>query len=210
MMGVAQTSEIIYSTDSEFSVDEKEFKPLSMMELKPQQKRRMEALHEKVSKLGFKAKFRMVYVAKKEVYNPKKVANGFVGYMKQFASLDLNNLKPDMDYTMTTANYFDRTRRIIWRKNKIVNNYISRSWYRGINPGIYNVEELASVWHFPVEASVSAPLIEKTPVKKAKPPLSLPTEETIVYQESLEPLFSESASSLDNGAGAPPANLPFA
>jgi hypothetical protein len=41
-------------------------------------------------------------------------------------------------------------------------------------PHILNTEELASIWHFPVEASVKAPLIQKVPGKKAEPPASLP------------------------------------
>ena len=76
-----------------------------MMNLKPKQKYQIEAIQEKASRLGFEFKCRFVYLAKKEVMNKPKVFGGFVGFMKQFMDLDLNNLKPDMDITVTTVNY---------------------------------------------------------------------------------------------------------
>jgi len=214
---IFQSSEAVYALGGE-RVPEKEFKPLSMIELKPKQKKQVEGLHQKVSKLGFRAKLRMVYVAKKEVYNPKKVFNGFVGYIKQFSALDLNAFKPDMNYTATSTAFFAKVKRLNERKRRIITNYINRDWFAGRTPGIYNVEELATVWHFPIEASVRAPLIQKTPAKKGKPPISLPSEDTVVYQESLEPLESLSESigtntktmmKAEENKGDAPSNLPF-
>lgn len=222
--GIWSGSEAIYPA-SEWGLEEKEFKPLSMVELKPKQKKRVEGLHRKVAKLGFKAKLRMIYVAKKDVYNPKKAFNGFVGYIKQFSALDLNSFKPDMDRTATSTAFFAKVRRLNERKRNIVTNYINRDWYAGRMPGIYNIEELATVWHFPVEATVRAPLIQKTPAKKAKPPIALPSEDTVVYQDTLEPLSSlesdlettsaktmiknEMDSESDAAPGQAPSNLPF-
>jgi len=189
--GMGNLSESVYSIWGDIkAAEDKEFKPLSMMELRPKQKKQIEGMHMKVSKLGFLAKIRFVYLAKKDVYNPKKVANGFVGYIKQFAALDLNSFKPDLNYTFTSTSYFNSVNRANERKRNIVRNYIDRAASAGRNPGLYNIEELASIWHFPIEASVSAPLIQKTPGKKAKPPMSLPSEETIAYHETLEPIYS--------------------
>ena len=213
--GVSGLSEAVYSIWGDVkSAPEKEFKPKSMMELRPKEKKQVEGLHMKVSKLGFLAKIRMVYVAKKEVYNPKKVFNGFVGYIKQFMALDLGNLKPDMSYTVTSTSYFHKVKRLNDRKQRLMANYISRNDSGGRNPGLYNIEELASIWHFPIEASVSAPLVQKTPGKKAKPPMSLPSAETISFHDTLEPLYSLNADK-DEGKEAAskiaqaPTNLPF-
>jgi hypothetical protein len=233
--GISDLSESVYSIWGDVKPKpEKEFKALSMMELRPKQKKQIEGLHMKVSKLGFLAKIRFVYLAKKEVYNPKKVASGFVGYIKQFAALDLNSFKPDLDKTGTSTAYFHKVKRLNDRKRRIVQNYVNRSGEGGRYPSIYNIEELASIWHFPIEASVSAPLIQKTPGKKAKPPMSLPSEETIIYHDVLEPIYSleESASNqseetpsalpVENSPlktepdvetakrGSAPSNLPFA
>lgn len=212
-------SEAIYSLWGDVDVKEKEFKALSMMELKPKQKKQVEALHEKIAKLGFLAKLRTVYIAKKEVFMPKKVASGFVGFIKQFAALDLNSFKPDMKYTATSTAYFARVKRVNERKTNIVNNYINRDAGAGRNPGIYNIAELASIWHFPLDATTKAPLIQKAPMKKAKPPSALPTEENIaVFQDSLEPIYSlDEKKSLDKNEkivsedrpSGPPSNLPF-
>jgi hypothetical protein len=223
---VGAISEAIYSLWGDIDTKEKEFKPLSMVELRPKQKKQVEALHNKISKMGFYGKLRFVYVAKKEVFMPKKVVNGFVGFIKQFSALDLNGFKPDMSVTATSTAYFAKVRRVNERKTKIVNNYIARSAGSGRTPGIYNTEELATVWHFPLEATVKAPLIQKAPMKKAKPPMSLPSEDNaIAFQESLEPIFSLEEKSEpvvaepavpvnetepEPEVGRPPVNLPFA
>jgi hypothetical protein len=121
-----------------------------------------------------------------------------------------------MKYTATSTTYFNKISRLNERKTNIINNYINRDAGSGRNPGLYNIAELASVWHFPLEATTNAPLIQKAPMKKAKPPLSLPTEEDIsVWQDALEPIYSldekKATSSVpaEDEASAPPANLPF-
>jgi hypothetical protein len=216
-------SEVVYPIWGEIEPkDKKEDKPKTMMDLTPGEKRQVEGIQIKASKLGFEAKFRMVYVAKREVINRAKVANGIVGFMKQFASLDLNNLKPDVDMTMTKAQYFRKASRLLEKKRKIFEAYIKRSDSRGRNPGVYNIEELATVWHFPVEANVKAAMVQKAPGRKADAPASLPLAE-----EKAAPLpdifqASESPENVTETLGAksaphdltvppagPPPNLPF-
>ena len=119
--------------------------------------------------------------------NKPKVVNGFVGYIKQFVHMDMNNLKPDMVKTATSVSYFDKDKRLISRKNKIINNYINRDVSSGRTPGTLNIEEIATLWHFPVEAVVKAPLIQKTPGRKAEAPMTLPIAEgTIAGPERIE------------------------
>lgn len=157
--------------------EEKKDEPFKMMNLKPREKKKVESIHKKTGKLGFEFKIRFVYMAKKEVMNKAKVVNGFVGFMKQFADMDLNNLKPDMDVTATSTHYFYKEKRLNIRKNKIVKYYKSRNRTAGRTRGILNIEELATLWHFPVESAVKAPLIQKASRKKAEPPMSLPITE---------------------------------
>ncbi|MEI7497881.1 MAG: hypothetical protein WCK11_01185 [Candidatus Falkowbacteria bacterium] len=146
---------------------------LKMMNLKPQEKKQIEMIQEKISKLGFKFKIRMVYMARKEVKNNPKVVNGFVGFMKQFAYNDLNNLKPDSSLTATTTSYMFKDSRLIDRKNRIVNNYMNRSG-NGRTPGYMNIEELSTIWHFPIDSVVKAPLVQKASGRKAEAPITLP------------------------------------
>ena len=194
-----------------------EKKPLSMMELTPTQKKKIEAIQRKASQLGFQAKMRVVYLSKKEVMNKPKVASGFVGYVKQFIDMDLNSFKPDGDYTMTKTAYFHKAARMLDKKTRLINNYIGRSSYAGRAPGTYTIEELATIWHFPVEASVKAPMIQMAPGRKAEAPSSLPLFEEEKYVP--DDIFNEKPSkqgiettSIDNVTekDTPPQNLPFA
>lgn len=228
MQGVealGEASEAIYSIWGEVESSAKEEKPKTMMDLTPLEKRRIEAVHEKLSKLSFAAKIRVVYVARKDAMNKAKVANGIVGFMKQFGSLDLNNIKPDVKKTMTKAIYFRVNSRLNRKKNNIFQAYINRSDGQGIGAGIYNIEELATLWHFPVEASVRASLVQKAQGKKADAPSSLPLGADLTAPAddffrsgifrgdnsatNAEQLEINDSSDL-KAAARPPDNLPFA
>ncbi len=149
---------------------------LKMMDLKPAQKKAVEGIQEKISKMGFKFKMRMVYIAKKDVMNKPKVVNGFVGFIKQFSFNDLNNLKPDMSVTATSTAYLFKESRLLARKNRIVKRFMGRSGY-GSPAGVMNSEELATLWHFPIEHVVKAPLLQKASGRKAEAPITLPLSE---------------------------------
>jgi hypothetical protein len=190
---MGEFSEFVYQLwgDIEVKKEEKKDDSLRMMNLKPKEKKQVEAIHNKISKIGFGCKIRTIYWAKKEIMNKPKFFSGFVGYIKQFASLDLNNLKPDMKKTATKVHYFFKDARLKEKKRKIVKNYINRDGGAGRKPYVLNTEELATIWHFPVEAVVKAPLIQKTAGRKAEPPMSLPIGQERMGEELLEPIFDE-------------------
>lgn len=180
-------SEAIYSLWGDIDSEKKDdAKKLSMMELTPRQKRKIEYLDRKASKLGFLCKLRMVYIAKKEVMNKPKASGGFVGFIKQFTDLDLNGFKPDMKGTATKAVYFNKTAEVIKKKNNLINNYIDRNDWAGITPFLLNIEELATLWHFPIEAISNAPLVQKTTAKKYKPPANLAVDDSVSDMDSLK------------------------
>lgn len=173
-------SEAVYSLWGDIEESEKkEDKPRSMLDLTPKEKNQMEGVYHKASKLAFKAKVRVVYLARKDVMNKAKVANGIVGYMKQFSALDLNNFKPDLDYTMTRTAYFMKESRLNTKKAKIINNYIRRDSTGGRTAGLFTIDELATIWHFPIEANVRAPMIQKASGRKGGAPSTLPISEEI-------------------------------
>jgi hypothetical protein len=171
-------SEMIFTTGVE-EEKKKEDDALKMMNLKPKEKKQVEAIQNKISMQGFECKIRFAYVAKKEVFNKAKAIFGIIGFMKQFMDLDLNNLKPDMDITATTAHYFFVDSRKNEKKRKLVSAYKDRTGTRGRKRFILNIEELATLWHFPVEAVVKAPMIQKSPGRKAEPPMTLPILENL-------------------------------
>ncbi len=192
---------------------------LKMMNLKPIEKKKIEAISKKVSKTGYGFKSRFVYIAHKEVMNKPKAVNGFVGFMKQFSDLDLNNLYPEIAKTGTTASYFFIDKRLAIKKTKIVRNYINRSSSAGGTPGVINIEELATLWHFPVEAVVKAPLIQKASGRRSEPPASLPldtqanSDEFKYNQSKDEDIFAnlhDEIKTEEKSKSVVPDNLPFA
>lgn len=212
-------SETVFELFGPYTPTKKEEKKsLSMMELTPAQKKKIEFIQKKASQLAFEAKLRVVYLSKKEVMNKPKVGSGFVGYIKQFIDLDLNSFKPDGDYTMTKTAYFNKSARLLEKKTRLINNYIGRSVGAGRPSGIYTIEELATIWHFPIEASSKAPMVQMAPGRKAEAPASLP----LFMEDKYTPddIFNEKTSQDKNLSlekldktiekELPPENLPFA
>lgn len=197
---ISDLSEMIYSLWGDVDTNKKDdFKKLSMVELTPKQKKKVEEIERKSSKIGFLCKIRVIYLAKKEVMNKAKAVNGFVGYIKQFTDLDLNGFKPDVKRTATKTVYFNKSKRLIAKKNNIMNYYIDRNDWSGITPFLLNIEELATIWHFPIEATANAPLIQKTSAKRYKPPANLALDDAIVDSDILkEELLQTDFSKKDN------------
>ena len=222
---MGKASEEVYSIWGDIEENKKEDKPKSMLELTPGEKKQIEAIYLKSTKMAYETKIRFVYIAKKEVRNINKVFSGFVGYMKQFIALGLNNLKPDMKITATKTVYFFRESRLLEKKRNIFQAYINRSDTRGRKAGIMNIEELATIWHFPLEANVKSAMIQRAPGRKADAPSSLPLAEELtsasdnflksdIFRNNTPPNNSNingTENNLDkNDKAAPPDNLPFA
>jgi len=160
--------------------DEKE---INMMNLKPLQKKAIEAIQQKVSKIVFDVKIRFIYIAEKEVMNKARV-NSFVGIMKQFGVEDLNSFKPDMDVTVTSTAYFWRQQRLNARKNRLIQAYKNRSNWNGRTSYNLNIEELATIWHLPVESAVKAPMLQKVSSRKSEAPSYLPIDGTTIVSDA--------------------------
>lgn len=172
---------------------------LKFHEMDPMQKAQIEAVHHKMIKMGFEVSIRMIYLSRKEVMNKPKVVNGFVGYIKQFNTNDLNALKPDTKMTMTSASYFFTKSRINEKKNSIMRGYKTRSEMIGRKPWILNVEELATLWHFPLDAVTKAPLIQRSPGRRIEPPMSLPFEESRKQTGFKDPIFDSGYTIAEDG-----------
>lgn len=142
----------------------------------------IKAVQMKASKLGFHTKFRIVYIGKKDVFNKSRVPALF-GAVKQYNTQNLNSFKPDTKYTMTGALYFRVKQRVLVKQRNILAAYKSRSTWKGTGKGkILNIEELASIWHFPL-LSVTAPAVKKAEAKKAGAPANL------MFEDQLAPLM---------------------
>jgi hypothetical protein len=142
-----------------------------MFKVTEAEKELAKAVYRKISRSGFKCKIRYVYIARKEVYNRKFRNDAMKGYFRQFAHLDMNALftHPKVG---AKSDYFWHH----WVYHKKLNNifkcYKSRAHIRGATSFVLNVEELATLWHFP-SIEIKAPLIQKTVSRRAEPPPQL-------------------------------------
>lgn len=189
----------------------------------------VESVHRKATKNGFKCKIRVIYIAKKEVYNAKRVQYGIVGSMKQFSKDDSNGIKPLYSATAVTGHYLFKDMQRNLRKGHLMHAYKHRSGVRGGPKVILNVEELATIWHFPMSHAVRSPTLSTVSAKRAEAPGTLPLErdfeteievpvpataakksrfQRVVSPRSASPTIPNSTDSA-SVKGAPPPNLPL-
>lgn len=135
----------------------------------------VEAIERNISKLGFDVGMRMIYLAKKDVFDKINISSMF-GCVKQFNSLDLNGFKPgrktDFDFPWEDFNGW----RIARLKRKMFDAYRRRSYFYppySLKPFVLNSEELATVFHFPGQLA-QTPSLSRIESKRAEPPTNLP------------------------------------
>ncbi|MEK7122687.1 MAG: hypothetical protein AAB855_02415, partial [Patescibacteria group bacterium] len=131
----------------------------------------------KSSKLGYKSKIRILYLGPKDLVakNRKRAVQGIMGVFRQFNAHDANTFGLGKR-TFVRAYYYFVKYRLNRRKRILMRAYKRRSVSRGDRKCIVNVEELATLWHFP-SLDISAPLLRKADVKRGEPPASLPMPE---------------------------------
>lgn len=166
-----------------------------MLHLPPGLKADIELVENKIAKICFASKIRFIYLAKKEVYSKNRIAYGTTGAIKQFNKENLNGLKPDFARVGTHVHYFFKEPRLNWRRTRLVKAYKNRSRWLGAMEYLLNIEELASLWHFPM-LDVKTPLLAKTEARRGQPPITLPTEREGAIIKPVE------------RKGMPPVNLP--
>lgn len=174
--------------------------PSIMQHLSPGERSAVEQIQLKSAKTGFLTKIRIVYVGKKEVFNKGRAIVGVLGSFRQFAGLNEFTLDK---FTKTGANYFFVKRRVAKRQNKLIKAYKGRSTGKGGKKFVLNIEELATLWHFPL-IDTKAPLIMKSESKKAEPPVNLPFSEGLREGGVSEPVKQRAPQEEEI-----PDNLPF-
>jgi len=159
--------------------------PNQMQYLPPHERAVVEQVGMKVSKIAYECKIRFVYLAKHDEFNKDRIAAS-IGAIRQFNTLDMNGFKVDKK-TKTAVDYFFVKRRERARKRRILRHFRNRSFHAGRNEYVLNVEELASIYHFPVTTVVKAPRIQKTASKRGEPPAALPVEREFARSEPFRP-----------------------
>ncbi|MBI4272780.1 hypothetical protein HY621_02935 [Candidatus Uhrbacteria bacterium] len=177
-----------------------------MLFLSPGEKNVVEEIQLKASKNGFLCKIRVLYVAKKEIFNKRRAMSSMLGTFMQFNNLECNSFRPDK-YTIVKAEYVFTEWRKNYRKRRFMRGYRARSMARGARTYVLNTEELASLWHFPTIATPS-PMVMKAESKKAEPPHILPFTGHVGTHAPSAPKGRELKEE-DVAAAGLPENLPF-
>lgn len=152
------------------------------MKLTPGEREVLGAIEEKVGKYAFRCNIRFIYIASRDVYfGPAKAIA--MGFFTQFSTQNLNGLKPwskTITKVHTITTWFLDRRRVYLRKRKLLRNYIQRLtplFPRLGGTFVLNIEELATIYHFPAGRAVApAPTIPRVEVKKGEAPPGLPME----------------------------------
>ncbi len=121
----------------------------------------LKMIENKLSKIGFETKIRVVSVAETKEEASQKLSSAIASF-KQFSTASLNAFEPDPDSPTTVS---------------LIKAYRDRLFPEGDSGDyILTIEELASIFHLP-NVSVETPTISWTHSKKGEPPLNIPTSE---------------------------------
>ncbi|PIR47802.1 hypothetical protein COV06_00145 [Candidatus Uhrbacteria bacterium CG10_big_fil_rev_8_21_14_0_10_50_16] len=136
------------------------------------EKTQLDGVTKKLAKPGYECKIRWAYVSRHETYNKGGRNTLWKGYLALFTHPAMNKFKYDAD-TMPRDDYFW----MIWeyrrKQRELMEALKGRSWGHGSTPMYLNVEELATLWHFPTIES-HAPLMARTESKRSEAPTYLP------------------------------------
>jgi hypothetical protein len=145
--------------------------------LTPGEKTKVEAMERAKGKLLFECGLRFLYIAKKEVFNPAKIAVG-PRFFDPFKSPELNGLNPGRWMAMLDYPWqdFHNIRRNAFKK-KLYFLYQNRAYFYVPmdQAAVYlNVEELATIWHFP-SSIVKTPGLNRVASKLSEAPPDIPS-----------------------------------
>lgn len=191
-----------------FEGGHEEHEVVKRVELTPGTKTTVEAIEEKVSRIGFKSKMRLLYASNKSVYSPNRCIEGFVGSMNQFHVSGRNGIVP---YMATHAHYDNSSHTKSTKlKDSLVKVFKDRKMKWKLCDGyILSIEELATIWHFPLPF-VKTPLLQRADHKKGEPPSGLPTESSEKHLQYKGLTATSSVVAEPEPVDAPPEDLPFA
>lgn len=138
------------------------------------------AVQSKLGKLSYLCKVRVLYCAPKNKLTHSIRVPAILGAFSQFSTFDLNGFKPN-PFTATkqsvklSEKYEGKgvNERIIWKKKEFIKNFKLRELEEGGIAYHLSTEELATLYHFPLEDVSKAPIVS-TEARKGEPPVNLP------------------------------------
>ncbi|MBI2462984.1 MAG: hypothetical protein HYV65_01990 [Candidatus Spechtbacteria bacterium] len=132
------------------------------------------AVANKMSKPGFNAMVRTLYIGRRDVYDGT-VIGAVQGAFKQFTDQNLNGLRLISDTKPSNHIILFREMRNQRRRIRQFRLYKGRMFndFFGSEPYVMNTEELATLFHFPGRV-IHAPSFPRVESKRGEPPAGLP------------------------------------
>lgn len=125
----------------------------------------------KPQKVAFETNIHVMYLARKDIFRREHVAS-FQGFFRQLTGVNRFRFQKGT-YPSNSIIFFKEQRNYI-RKRKLYWAYKLR-YFNWLAPVfVLNVEELATIFHFPGQI-VTAPLLPRLPSRRAEPPRDLPS-----------------------------------
>jgi len=171
-------------------VSEEEEKPQELipleMKLTPGERKNIEDIERKISKPIFMCGIRVIYLGRKEVWYKPNFRLAF-NYFNNFNNQDNNSLSVwsrtftrthkswflPFNYLVPRLNYIKQRR--LFRVYKGRDNYLVPLMDGDRGRFILNIEELATLYHFPSQEVAPTPGIHRTEAKETVAPFNLPT-----------------------------------
>ncbi len=130
------------------------------------------AIEKNIAKTGFDTGIRVLYVARKDIFNPVNIAS-VVGLMNQYNTQNLNGFKVK---GAVSGGFFFKEKREMAKKKSAIDAFRRRSYFfipHKRKPFVFNTEELATIYHFPGRVA-ETPTFGRIESKKSEPPATLP------------------------------------
>jgi len=155
----------------------------------------LEAVERNLSKPAFKTIIRFIYLSPKTIFYDSFARRGITGAFNQYAASDLNSFR--QNYTVGTRTeiwrfpYIFPKLRNQYRRQRLLYSYKNRylpaktwmgrfitsyllNWNFSSKQVTLNVESLATLYHPPTFAVMTAPHVKRVESRKAGPPAGLP------------------------------------
>jgi len=129
----------------------------------------LKAAERKMTKIGYECGIRFMYAGARENFHRVHIS-GIVGVFKQFSLQTTNSFR--LNGATITADKWPFKKQKEYRKKVF---FLSKFKNRSLpmKAFILNIEELATIYHFP-DIGVRSPLLPRVEAKKGEPPVGLP------------------------------------